>query len=143
MFTESNGAVRLPITTTVILSNMVVLDILNVAINGGCETWADVTEKKTGEYPHIYISAKFSPRADAAACMTVTAKEVTVGIQRILADDFPISVGLKKRILRIIANNDASQVDMETAACIVRAAMMRNVNLPTRRAAVPHLACVA
>lgn len=124
MCTKSNSRIRLPITTTVSLSNEVVLDILNVAINGGCESWAHVAEKKTGVDGHMYISAIFTSRDDAAVRRTVTGKEVATGIQRILAGDFPIAARVKERVLRIVANDDASEVDMEVAAGIVRAAVM-------------------
>ena len=104
----------IPIHITIHLSIPTALEILNVAINGGCESWAHITEKQSGpEDRHVYTSAKFTSRANSAVCMTVSEREVATGIQRVLDNGFPIAPAVKKNILRAVANNDAGEVDTE------------------------------
>ena len=117
---------RFSITTTAHLSVSVALDVLNVAINGGCEAWAIVTDKRPGPEIYLYESAKFCSRAEPSVCMTVTIKDVTAGIQKILDGGFPVTEKVKKRVLRVIANNNTTEVDIETADSIVRAAWMKH-----------------
>lgn len=122
----------IPIHITIHLSIPTALEILNVAINGGCESWAHITEKQSGpEDRHVYTSAKFTSRANSAVCMTVSEREVATGIQRVLDNGFPIAPAVKKNILRAVANNDAGEVDTEAADSVVRAVLMSGTALVT------------
>jgi hypothetical protein len=114
----------LPIQTTACLSTLVAYEILNVAVNGGCERWADVTEKEQdmAHFP-AYKSAKFSLIGAPGTSMTVSVSEIAAGIQHLLTEAYPCAGPLKKKVLRIVANNDASEVDVEAASSILRAAM--------------------
>lgn len=123
MFTENHAPVRVRVETTVDLSPAVALDILNVAINGGCERWPNVSDKVQHETTPFYVGATFSRKDNHSARMTVTSEEVATAIQMILSDDYSESARTKRRLLRILANDDASEVDLETASSIVRAAM--------------------
>lgn len=115
----------LPLQTTARLSKNVVLEILNVAINGACERWADVSEKvrDLAEFPH-FSSAKFSLIADPSKSMTVSTREVAAGIQRLLTEGYPCAGTVKQKVLRIVANDDTTEIDIEAASSIVRAAMV-------------------
>lgn len=114
----------LPIQTTARLSNLVALEILNVAINGACERWAEVTEavRDMAQWPN-FGSAKFSLLADPSQGMTVTAKEVAAGIQHLLTEGYPCAGAMKQKVLKIVANDEISEVDAEAASSIVRAAI--------------------
>lgn len=115
----------LPIQTTTHLSKFVANEILSVAINGACERWADITEtvRDLAEWPH-FRSAKFSLMSDPSKSMTVSTREIAAGIQRLLTEGYPCAGTVKEKVLRIVANNDTTEVDTEAASSIVRAAMV-------------------
>lgn len=114
----------LPIQTTARLSKQVINEILSVAINGACERWAIVSERERNipEFPH-FASAKFSPINDPSKAMTVSPCEIAAGVQRLLTEAYPCAGAVKEKVLRIVANDDLSEIDMEAASSIVRAAM--------------------
>lgn len=116
---------RLSIQTTTRLSNIVALEILSVAVNGACERWAVVTStvRDSADWP-LFSSATFSPIADPSKAMTMSTREIAAGIQRLLTDGYPCAETVKEKVLRIVANNDTTEVDTEAASSIVRAAMV-------------------
>lgn len=119
---------QVSVNTVVQISDPVLLDILNVAINGGCEGWATVSEKRQGvDSPHQFVSAKFTSRSDSAFAMHVTMREIGMGIEAALfhGTGGTIPKAIKAQILRVVANDDATEVDLGVANFVVRSVMNR------------------
>jgi hypothetical protein len=76
---------KVSINTKVELSRLLVLDILNVALKGGCESWATITEEAQSvtDAP-LFESAHFMDRERPQFGATVSTAEVGAGIDALL-----------------------------------------------------------
>ncbi len=124
MYRASGLPLDIPLVMTVTISRDVLLEILNVAIHGACESWADVCHKESGEYSHVFAGATFRDKGNRCQSVTVHAEDIATGIQRVLSENFPVSSTVRTKLLRVIAYNDVTDIDAEVADSVVRALVL-------------------
>ena len=113
------------ITTTLFLTDPFCREIVNLAICGASDEWAEISDLKANtDATFTYISATFTDRNNPTMCKVITEKSILVGVDRILSGAYPIAPFLKHQLLLCIVNDDASDMQMPVADHIVRAAMM-------------------
>lgn len=114
---------QISINTTLQVTSARLTTILNTAIYGACEKWADVTSRIATEPGHPECrSAVFTARASGAS-MLVTEREIAGGIEAAIHDKH-LAQQSKAALLRLVAD-EGSEVDVELASLIVMAAMVR------------------
>ena len=111
------------IITNVSLSERVSLEILNTGINGGCESWAQISDRVPSDMPALFSSARFTARSSPVLAGVVGKPEVTTGIQRVLSEEAPVSAAVRLRLLQALANDDPSGINPQVADCVIRAAL--------------------
>lgn len=114
---------QISINTTLQVTPARLRAILNTAIYGACEPWADVTSRVAAQSGHPeYRSAVFTARVSGAS-MVVTENEIAGGIAAALYDKH-LTQQAKAALLRLVADEGA-EVDADLASLIVMAAMVR------------------
>lgn len=121
------------INTKVELSRLLALDILNVAVKGGCESWATVTEEAESvpDAP-LCESAHFMDRERPEFGATVSAAEIAAGIDVLLCKP-STPQWLRMRLLRAVVNNDTAEVDTAVASAVVLAVVRPDVDAGKQR----------
>lgn len=109
------------INTKVELSRLLALDILNVAVKGGCESWATVKDEAESvlDAP-LCESAHFIDRERPEFGATVSLAEIAAGINVLLGKQ-STPQWLRMRLLRAVINNDTAEVDTSVASAVVLA----------------------
>lgn len=112
----------LPINTTVELSAAVATEVFNVAVRGGCDGWGSALGlERHAEHAHLVIRAEIVA-LDGSLSGTVTVADVGTGITRLLADP-STPAAIRRRVLRVIIDDDSGAVCSDLAGRIMRAAL--------------------
>lgn len=112
----------LPIQTTVELAPDVAREILNVAVRGGCEGWAETLGlERDALNSHLCVRASIIAR-DGSLSGVVGIDDVVRGIGRLLANpDTPVAI--RRLMLRVVVDNDGGAVCGDLAGHVVREAL--------------------
>lgn len=116
---------QVSLNTLVEVSNEVLLEILNVAINGACASWATISERRPQQPSPHYTHCVFTPIADRGAAVVVSVREIAQGIEHALSGKAQTPNDIRRKILRIVADNDVTEVDLAVADHVVRALVHR------------------
>lgn len=112
---------HIAINTTLSLPDALAFEFLTVAARGACLDWANVTETENSKaYLAGFVSARFTARVGGSSAV-ITAREIGIGIERVVADMRGVSPRVRERVLRVLIDQREGQVDEEIADLVVRA----------------------
>ena len=116
------------INTKVELSRLLALDILNVALRGGCDSWATITEEaQSASDAPLSESAYFMDRERPEFGSTVSTAEVGAGIVALLGKP-NTPEWLRMRLLRAVINNDITEISPSVASAVVLAVVRPDID---------------
>lgn len=100
------------------------IDALTVAVEGGINYWAEFLAVERRETDHCVLSIKIRDAEDSESPVRdVSARDLARGIGVALEPTFRLRSDLRAAILAALVNNDAGELDADSADAIVQAAI--------------------